>query len=112
MAPQKTDRLPHIAIALLILYNLIFFLGKFAPALFGGVHVGLYDAIKASVGFFTLLELLGVIGAFVDLIVRYDFLGEKNLAMRRLRLLLTALLVISFVFKLFMNYVDSAYLPI
>lgn len=109
---ERKDRLPFIGLVLLVLYNLLFFSAKFAPGVLNGIHVIPYEGIKESLGFFTLLELLGVAGVFIDLIVRYDELGQANLAQRRFRLFITSLLVVGFFFKLFVNYVDSAYLPI
>lgn len=98
-----------MALILLTGYNLIFFIGKFTYGRIAWVEL-IYQELKASTGFFTLLEVLGVAGVFVDLVVRYDRLGEQSIALRRLRLFLTALLVIAFFFKLFINYIDSAYL--
>lgn len=105
----KPDRLPLVALILLTLYNVVFFTAKFTGERFEWLNV-LFLEFRESSGFFTLLEILGVAGVFVDLVVRYDKLGEDGIGRRRLRLILTALLVIAFFFKLFINYIDSAYL--
>jgi hypothetical protein len=105
----KTDRLPLVALILLTLYNVVFFAAKIANGRFEWLQ-GVFLELRESSGFFTLLEILGVAGVFVDLVVRYDKLGEDSIGRRRMRLILTAFLVIAFFFKLFINYIDSAYL--
>lgn len=105
----KPDRLPLVALVLLTLYNVVFFAAKFTNGRFAWLD-SVFAEFRESSGFFTLLEFLGVVGVFVDLVVRYDKLGENGTGRRRLRLILTALLVIAFFFKLFINYIDSAYL--
>lgn len=107
---SKPGFLPLVALAILVIYNLFFFLGKFASHLAPSVLNPAYAAIKESTGFFTILEVLGVAGVFIDLIVRFDEIGERSKAGRNVRLLFTALVVIAFVFKVFINFVDSAYL--
>jgi hypothetical protein len=107
---HQPDFLPLVGLLLLVLYNLTFFIGKFVPSFLPTIVAPVFSSFKANTGFLTVLELIGVSGVFVDFIVRYDLLGQRGIAVRRLRLMLTALLVIGFFFKLFINYVDSAYL--
>ncbi len=102
--------MPLVALAILVAYNLIFFLGKFASQLAPTLLDPAYAAIKESTGFFTILEILGVAGIFIDLIVRFDEIGERSRAGRNLRLLFTALVILAFFFKIFVNFLDSAYL--
>lgn len=109
-AASKPGFLPLVALAILLAYNLLYFLGKFAANLAPALLTPAYAAIKESAGFFTLLEILGVAGVFIDLVVRFDEIGERGKAIRNWRLLFTAAVFIAFVFKVFMNFVDSAYL--
>lgn len=106
---EKKDYLPLIAVVLLVVYNLVFFLGKFSASMPGRALHPVYLEFKESLGFFTLLELIGVAAVFVDSIVRYERLS-KNAGIRRLRLALAGLILMAFIFKLFINYLDSAYL--
>lgn len=107
---SKPGFLPLVALAILVAYNMVYFLGKFASHLAPSLLNPSYAAIKESVGFFTILEILGVAGVFIDLVVRFDEIGERSRTGRNLRLLFTAFVFITFVFKVFMNFVDSAYL--
>ncbi len=107
---QNRDFLPLVGLILLVLYNLVFFLGKFAPAVLPAILPPAYKSIKESIGFFTLLEVLGVAALFVDTVVRFDLIGEKGIGKRRIRTLVTALLMLALLFKVFINFLDSAYL--
>ncbi len=100
----------EIGLAFLILYNLIFFLGKFGPEVIASPLAGIFTGIQANKGALTLLELLGTLGVFIDLVIRYDAHAEHPWLHRRLRLFFVGLVILAFFFKVFINYLDSAYL--
>jgi len=98
-----------IALISLIVYNLIFIWGKFFNSFLTGFIAPVFNALQASLMAFTLFELIGIISIFVDLMGRWEKLGE-NKSMRKLRTVLVAVLIMAFIFKGFINYLDSAYL--
>lgn len=109
MADESKDaRLIRLALILLSTYNLLFFWGKFLPDFGSDVIIPIYLGIQESVGFLTILEILGVASVFVDMIGRYDKLQAQGAAKLRLRIVLIAALGMAFFLKIFMNYLDSA----
>lgn len=108
-AGERKDYLPLFGVVILVVYNLVFFLGKFSSSVIGKALHPIYLEFKESLGFFTFLELIGVAAVFVDSIVRYERLSTKA-SIRRMRLALAGLILMAFIFKLFVNYLDSAYL--
>ena len=95
----------RITYGLLVLYNAIFFLGKFfmKDTFFGTM----YQFTDKYFFYFSLLEFLAVAAIFVDLIAGYD---KKPLARRRISLFVGALLVMAFIVKLFLNWFHSGFL--
>lgn len=109
MAEKSNDvRLVKLALILLTAYNLLFFWGKFQPGFGGGFIIPVYLGLQESIGFLTILEILGIASVFIDLIGRYDKLQAQGAALLRLRVVLIALLIMAFFLKVFMNYLDSA----
>ncbi len=109
MAEESKDaRLVKLALILLSTYNLVFFWGKFLPDIVSAFIVPVYLGIQESVGFLTILEILGVASVFVDVIGRYDKLQAESALKLRLRVILIAILAMAFFLKIFMNYLDSA----
>lgn len=100
----------EIGLFLLIFYNLIFFLGKFGPEAITSPLAGIFAGVQANKGALTLLELLGTLGVFIDLVIRYDQHAEHPWLKRRLRVILAGFVILAFFFKVFINYLDSAYL--
>lgn len=100
--------LVNIAITALLVYNLLFIYGRFqwfSP----DIAQTVMDEIRNNKGFLTILEILGVASVFVDLVGRYEKIGESGVGKRRLRVVLIAFFFIMFFFKLFINYLDSAF---
>ncbi len=116
MSTSKSEVTPspfgiaEIGLAFLVLYNLIFFLGKFGPAPIADPLAGIFGGIQANKGALTLLELIGTLGVFIDLVIRYDQHAEHPWFRRRLRVFFAGLVILAFFFKVFINYLDSAYL--
>lgn len=108
MERSNDARLVTLALVALVVYNLFFFWGKFALDFLPGFIVPVFTGLKETVGFLTILEILGVASVFVDVVGRYEKLQEQNPALLRLRIVLIALLLVGFFFKLFVNYLDSA----
>lgn len=103
---EKGARLVRIGLILLIAYNLVFFVGKFiVGGPLGSLH-NIYLDLYANKGMLTFLEFLGVASMFVDLLGRY----EQFTRFRTIRILIVGLLIAAFIFKIFMNYLDSAYM--
>lgn len=98
-----------IALISLVIYNLVFAWGKFMPEFLPRFNQSILASIQTSVVAFTFLELIGVASVFVDLVGRWEELGKKA-PMRSLRTLLIGLLLMGFIFKIFINFLDSAYL--
>ncbi|MDG1781185.1 MAG: hypothetical protein P8H59_09555 [Flavobacteriales bacterium] len=101
--------LVNIALISLVVYNLVFAWGKFMPELMPRLNQSILSSIQSSVVAFTFLELIGVASVFVDLVGRWEELGKKP-AVRALRTLLIGLLLMGFIMKIFINFLDSAYL--
>lgn len=98
-----------VAMIGLIIYNLIFFWTKLFPFP-EELALSVYEGVQETKGFLTLLEILGIVSVFIDLVGRYEQIGERiGEGMRRGRVFLTGLFVILFFFKLFVNYLDSAF---
>lgn len=98
-----------IALISLVVYNLVFAWGKFLPEVMPRLSGSLLVGIQSSVLAFTFLELIGVTSVFVDLVGRWEELGKKA-PVRAMRTLLIGLLLMAFIFKVFINFLDSAYL--
>jgi hypothetical protein len=109
-SPLSSFGIAEIGLAFLILYNLIFFLGKFGPEAITSPLAGIFAGVQANKGALTLLELLGTLGVFIDLVIRYDQHVEHPWLRRRLRVIFTGFVILAFFFKVFINYLDSAYL--
>lgn len=101
--------LVRIALVSLVVYNFIFAWGKFFNSFLTGIITPIFEAIQSSLMAITFFELIGIVSVFVDLMGRWDKLSE-NTVRRNLRTTLIALLLMAFIFKLFINYLDSAYL--
>ena len=103
---EKGARLVLVGLVLLITYNLVFFAGKFIVAGPLGFLRNIYLDLYQNKGMLTFLEFLGVASVFVDLLGRYEQFGK----FRVIRILVIGLLIAAFIFKIFMNYLDSAYM--
>ena len=98
----------RLTAALLVTYNLLFFWERHLPDLLPDIIGATGEFMKTFRGFLTILELLGVLALFVDLVTTFD--KRIRVLERKLWTLLVALLVVGFLFKLFINYLDSALL--
>jgi hypothetical protein len=99
---QRVIFLTYIA---LTLFNVVFFVGKFMPSHF--LSRGYAFFIEYTITF-TMLDLFGTGAVVIDLISNYD---EKPKAIRRVALVLTALFTMGFLAKIFMNFIDSTFVP-
>lgn len=102
----RGSRLVNVGLILLVAYNLIFFAGKFIVGGPLGVLHSIYLDLYQNKGMLTFLEFLGIASVFVDLMGRYESFGR----FKSFRILLIGLLIAAFFFKIFMNYLDSAYM--
>ena len=98
----------RLAAALLVIYNLLFFWERHLPDLLPGFIGAANNFMIEFRGFLTVLELIGVVALFVDLLTTFD--KRTDFMRRKLWTLLVALLVVGFLFKVFINYLDSAFL--
>ena len=102
MSDQALLRLTY---ALLIFYNVIFFLGKYVTSL--SFIQPIYRFIDSYLFYFSVLEFAGVAAVFVDLIAKYD---SKPILRRRISLVLCALLLMAMLAKWFITWFHSALL--
>jgi hypothetical protein len=108
MNQKKTDRyLLNVTLTILLLYNILFFVARHAPGMEGTGIDSFQLMMKSNIGIFTILEAIGVITLFVDLIGRFDSFQQPT---KTIRAVAVSLLVVGLLFKLFINYLDSAYL--
>lgn len=108
MNQKKTDRyLLNVTLTILLLYNLLFFVARHAPGIDGTGIDSFQLMMKENIAMFTILEVIGVITLFVDLVGRFDSFKQPN---KTVRTLAVSLLIVGLLFKLFINYLDSAYL--
>lgn len=98
----------RLVIVLLVLFNVFFFWGRHLPDVLPGFIGPVAKGIDDYVGYFTILEILGVVALFADLVVTFD--RRKAGTTRNLYVFLIALVVVALFFKLFINYLDSALL--
>jgi Na+/H+ antiporter NhaD/arsenite permease-like protein len=100
---QNTARLMlHAAVAVLILFNAVYWTGKFSPDTFPAL-TSLRTSLLAHWGLLMFLELLAVSSAFVDMVVRWDTFSASG---RRWRLLLTVLLTGAFIARFGLGVLD------
>jgi hypothetical protein len=108
MKNRKTDNyLLNTTLVILLLYNILFFMARHLP---NSEEIGLSQLtvlVRESVGMITFIEAIGVITLFVDLVGRFDSFQKPYKA---IRIIAVSLLIIGLIFKVFINYLDSAYL--
>jgi len=105
---RKTDRLIlNVIIIVLILVNVIFLIGKFLPSLYPAFFVEGFKILKENKGYFTILEFLGAATLFVDLVGRFEQFEGRN---KTIRIAAIAFVMVMFLVKIFVFYIDSAYL--
>lgn len=108
MNQKRTDRyLLNVTLTILILYNILFFVARHAPGIEGTSIDSFQWIMKENIGMFTILEAIGVITLFVDLVGRFDTFKQPY---KTIRTIAVSLLLVGLLFKLFINYLDSAYL--
>ncbi|MCH2198767.1 MAG: hypothetical protein MK081_08275 [Flavobacteriales bacterium] len=99
------SKLVDATLIVVVLYNLLFFWGKFGSHILSSVITPIYESIQSSIGFLTIMEIIGVVVVFADLMLRLDSFSSAG---RKLRYVFIAIALIGFFFKLFINYLDSA----
>jgi small neutral amino acid transporter SnatA (MarC family) len=105
---RKTDRLIlNVIIILLIAVNVIFLIGKFLPNLYPAFFLEGFKILKENKGYFTILEFLGAATLFVDLVGRFEQFEARN---KVIRVSAIAFIMVMFLVKIFVFYIDSAYL--
>jgi hypothetical protein len=102
---RKNQRLVNMTYWLVLIYNLVFFSGLFSSELCIPGWGNAFRFIHESYGLFTVLEFFGIAVIFVDLLGNYD---HKSWRKRRWQLIVCALFIMSFIFKLFMVYLSSS----
>lgn len=95
-----------LAASLLLLYNLFFFWNRHLPDFLSGVIQPVGTFMEEFHAALTVLEVIGVVALFVDLVLMYD--KRESLIGRRLWTILIGLLGMGILFKLYINYLDSA----
>jgi len=90
-----------VTVVAVILFNLVYWIGKFFPDLIS-VVTDLRLQLLAHWGLFMFLEFLAVISLFVDLIVRWDEFGTRLKG----RLALTGILIAGWVFRMILGVID------
>ena len=103
-AQQRDQWVLKIAMVVLIIYNLVFYLAEFKPHVVPSGVMNTYAAILKNRGMITFIEFIAVVALFVDLIVGYD---KKKGMNRTLTLLITAVLLLAFFLKIFMTYLKA-----
>lgn len=102
---EKNWLLPFTYIALLLI-NLLYYLTKFLPIVPRFLDYS-YRFVSENYFFFSMLEFMGVIAIFVDIVVNYDrYPGHW----RKWRMLVTGLFIISMLFKFLLTYIDHSLL--
>lgn len=105
---QTSDRrLLIITIILLIAVNFIFLIGKFLPSFYPSFFLEGFKILKDNKGFYVILEFLGAATLFIDLLGRFEQFEGRN---KIIRLVSIAFIMIMFLVKIFVFYIDSAYL--
>lgn len=95
-----------LAALLLVLYNALFFWHRHLPDFLAGLIQPIGRFIEEHHTALTVLEVVGVVALFVDLVLTYD--KQESQLKRRLWTIVIGLLGMAFVFKLYINYLDSA----
>jgi hypothetical protein len=105
---STTDQVLLVVITVLfVLMNIMFILGKFYPLQSPNFCIEVFQMMKENRGYFTALEFLGVATLFVDLIGRFEQFSKNA---KILRVLAVAFIMVMFLVKIFVFYIDSAYL--
>lgn len=92
----------NVAVILLLVYNGIYWTGKFAPSFLDGI-TSLRLALIAHWGLITFLEFLAVASLFVDLVIKWDTFKPAH---RTWRLLLTGLILSAFITRFILGVID------
>ncbi len=92
---------------LFVMMNVLFILGKFFPLHSPNFCLEVFQMMKENRGYFTALEFLGVATLFVDLIGRFEKFSKSQ---KLLRVVSVAFIMVMFLVKIFVFYIDSAYL--
>ena len=101
-AQSKIDSIKWVSIALII-YNALYWSGKFFNAFLPSFFSSLYLEFREHWGLMVLLELLAVASLFVDTIVSYDrFIGKAKL----FRMLLMVFLTGAFIARIIIGLID------
>lgn len=99
---KKVDTIRLVVIALLV-YNIIYWSGKFLHAQMPSFVSSIYLEFRAHWGLMILLELLAVASLFVDTIIQYDkFVGKA----KALRMLVMSLLTGAFIARVIVGLID------
>lgn len=93
-----------MTITLMIAYNFFYLCGKFIPQFIPGIVQPIYEAIRANGFTFTLLEVLGAISLFVDLVGGWD---NRHGNARRRQLWVVVILILLFLFKFAIRMFES-----
>jgi ABC-type antimicrobial peptide transport system permease subunit len=96
---MKNSSLINLSLGLLVLYNALYWPGKFL-----GMFAGFYQEIRSSFYMFCFLELLIVASVFVDIIVRFDTFSKSE---RTVRMLITVLLFIGFILRFGFGFMED-----
>jgi hypothetical protein len=91
-----------IAVLLLAVYNVVYWVGKFFPKFIPAV-TEVRTTLVEHWGLMMFLELLAVISLFVDIVVRWDEFPKRE---RNLRLLMTGFFVCAFMARFGFGVMD------
>lgn len=107
MSKEKGLNLITMTIVLMVLYNIIYLLGEYQPNILRGIIQPVYSSIKSEILIFSILEALGAVSLFVDMIIGWD---NREGRVRKVHTWIVILIVLLFLLK-FAFRVFSSMMP-